>query len=72
MAKSSIKVTKEMVEKISTGDPISDDELDALIWHLRTLLMGLELMGPEYGLARRDVRRKLSTLEGYWHARRER
>ena len=70
MTKKAIKVTSEMVAKISTGDPISDEELDALLWHLRTLLMCLDLMGPEYGLARRDVRRKLDTLEGYWQARR--
>ncbi len=71
MPKNAIKVTKGMVEKISTGDPISDDELDALIWHLRTLLTGLELMGPEYGLCRGVIRRKLGTLEGYWRARQE-
>lgn len=65
-----MKVTKEMVEKISTGDPISDAELDALLAHLRNLQSWLDVMGPEYGLCKRDVRRKVSTLEGYYHARR--
>lgn len=65
-----MKVTKEMVEKISTGDPISDEELNALLAHLMNLQSWLEAMGPEYGLTIMDVRRKLGTLEGYWDARR--
>ena len=59
----------ESVQKIFSGEPIGDDELRGLINFLQDLVSALEVMGPEYALARRDARSKLETCKGFLYAR---
>lgn len=64
-----MKATREMVEKIRTGDPISDGELSILIEHLDKAESVLKPLGPDFRLALKEVRRLMETVEGYKRAR---
>lgn len=62
---------RNVVLKISRGDPITDEELKKGIQFLDRLEQDLDVMGPAHSLSRRDVREKLSQLETFQRARRE-
>ena len=62
-------VTREMLEKLRTGDPISDEELNNMLSFLRVLELMLEVMPPEYGLFLRAVRLDVNTLQDFKDAR---
>ncbi len=62
-------VTREMLDKIRSGDPITDRELSVMIDFLRELENMLSVMPPEYGLFLRDTRMNLNQLEDFERAR---
>ena len=59
------KVTSELIERYRTGDPITNQELDALINHMNNLSDLLRPFGESYGLVKNDVFRILDRLQGY-------
>ncbi len=61
---------KEANRKFEDGDGIDDMELAALIDHYEKGLRFLELLGPEFGLAKKEVRRRLYNLYDFRTARR--
>lgn len=64
-----MKVSSELIEKFNQGDPISDDELNALIIFYTDLEQKLSLFGKEYHLVWKDVYMDLIRLNGYKDAR---
>lgn len=58
--------------KFEVGDPIDDFELAALIEQYQQGCKFLELLGPEFGLARKECRQRLFKLQDYRESRRNR
>lgn len=56
-------------EKFTTGEAITDAELSVLIARYKKGCEFLEMLGPEFGLARKECRRRLGTLLDYQNAR---
>ena len=68
--KDTMGVTAEMIEKVHTGDPISDVELRLMLKFYRKIEPMLEIMGREHGLTLKEVRRIRMMLEDFQTARR--
>ena len=66
-----IKLAGVAVQKCASGDPISDEEIDAGIAVLNQVIPALHAMGECYYLAYADLNRRLSTLEGFRQARKQ-
>lgn len=60
------------LKKFMRGDSISDKELDGLILSYETLQEALTGLDAEYHLIKAEVYRRLSTLTGFQHARKQR
>lgn len=65
-------ISKELVEKIRVGDPITDDELDQAIEFYETMTTGADVLGSTFYLFWWECRRTLDRLYGYREARQER
>lgn len=67
-----IMLIQEGYKNYHLGEPITDDQLKALIDTHRKILQGLnELNEPMFHLFRVKIRSDLSNLEGYFEARKE-
>lgn len=64
------KFFKEANKKYEDGDGIDDMELAALIDHYTKGIRFLEQLGPEFGLALKECRRRLLNFEDFRRARR--
>ena len=63
-------VTRDLMSRFERGDPITDAEVNALVRFLDKAETALKVLGPDYGLALRDVRHRLHRAESYQQARR--
>ncbi len=59
------------VEKLDSGDSLTDEELDDLIFDLDLIYRGLCMLNyPQYRLTEKDIQYKLQKCLGYRDARR--
>jgi hypothetical protein len=60
-----------VLEKIAAGDGLTDNELKVALKFYKELSTGLELLGPPFFLAWREVYRVQNKLEGWQRSREE-
>lgn len=60
---------KTAIEKMNDGDPLTNDELDHLIFLFQTMDSGLRLLGPKYHIAWSPISSKLEELRSIKSAR---
>lgn len=64
-------IEKDLIQKFSNGDPITDGELKLLIAHYDQLVSLLKPHGDIYRLVWLDCYHSLSRLQGYKEARKK-
>ena len=64
-----MRISKEILEKIRSGDGLTDGELDLAIKFYGELLENLDCLGCEYRLFWSETRRTLDSLKSFKRAR---
>ncbi len=62
-------MTREIIEKISSGDHLTDEELDEAIIFYGRIETDIRLLGEKFFLPWAEVRRVYDTLRGYRYHR---
>lgn len=63
------KMNRELIYTISIGDGLTKQELNVALIFYKDLSDKLDIMGPEFKHAWREVNSTLSRLEGFQRAR---
>ena len=64
-----MEVTKELIQKVETGKPLTDGELDIAIKHYANIENIMWMHKKEYHLVAYDLTRILYSLNGFKNAR---
>lgn len=65
------KITAECILLLRKGEPISNGELEVALCYLPQIILFLEAIGLEYGLAASQLRRDLGQFQAFHRARNE-